>query len=247
MRVSLLWATLGCLLLVTVPGVHAGFIGDIWGVVTDPLKLRQSSQNVSNSIERSLQELSRLQKTTDYDVQQRLEQIQQIAESTISGISGAIDKAERDIAQLEKQINRDAIDLIYRAQCLSANVNDQLQNAMSRAIQQIEKSNPNVSLIGIPIVRFNVESDGLPSPDKVYTETKRAMIAELDTLNDKSPADKIYWTYQNLENLARWTRCRYLDQDAAVAFTSEMDEMERLSIPWRQTVNVKLFLNGDRK
>ena len=210
--------------------------------VSDPLGLTRSASTLSASLDRTLGQLSKLESQTNEDISKDLEQIRSIIKEASSSISSDIDKATADMFALEQKVNGDVFRLIYRVQCLSANVDDELQAATSRVIGQIAESKPRTSILGIPVVRFQVSPTTIKDADDVYREAKKAKLEILnETVNDDTPAATIFWAYQDLEKLAKWTQCRYLNQAAEVAFTSEISEYERLSQPWINTVHAKNF------
>ena len=67
-------------------------------------------------------------------------------------------------------------------------------------------------------------------------------LKKLDAITDENnPARDIFWSYQELERLARRMQCLYINSSGAVIFTREMAEYERLSKPWIDTIDFKPF------
>ena len=216
------------------PAICGNIFQDAWGVVTDPFKLGKASSELSQSLERTMAQLSILESQTNYDVQQRLEQIRSIVRDALDGTQAIIDDATTRMLALEAQINADAIKLIYRAQCATEVVlNDQLQRSFAQLISNLKKANPGVTILGIRVIDLDVSDIKIDYPDQAYISTRAAVLDSLKkTVTDKSKAYDILSSYQNLERAARFTRCYYIDQSLDTRWVAEVNELERLSLPW---------------
>jgi hypothetical protein len=224
------------------PAYAGSFVDDVWGVVTDPLKLSTASSTLSDSLSRTLAQLAPLEGKANYDVQARLEQIRSIIREALAGGDAAIDKAILQMKQLEAQINADAIQLIYRSQCLAVNVDAEIQKTVADLVDKLIKANFQGVIAHIPIASLKASPIVIQQPDVVYRSARAEALNVLDkNVTDETPAYEIYWTYQNLELMAKWTMCRYLDQAGAESFTMEMNEFERLSRPWDRAIDLKKF------
>ncbi|WP_404650857.1 hypothetical protein [Bradyrhizobium sp. USDA 336] len=210
--------------------------------MTDPLKLRASSSTLADSIERSLAQLDKLREVSNYNVQQRLDQIRAIALEVIDKGQSAVAEAIHRMTLLEKEIYEDAVRLIARVECAVENVNSRLQAAFAEILKQLVKADPRIEVAGYKAMEFIVNPVQIQNPNEAYRDAKEKAFRALgkDHFTDRSNAADIFWTYQNLKVMARWTRCRY-DASGATALTLEMNELERLSEPWINVINVKLF------
>jgi light-regulated signal transduction histidine kinase (bacteriophytochrome) len=224
------------------PSASGNFFQDLLGVVTDPLKLKAASSELSESIERSLIQLNELESKTNYDVQQRLQQIHAIADEIIQKGDAAVADALNRMTALERKINNDAFALIARAECAAENVNARLQVALVDIMKQLIKADPRVEIAGFKAAEFIVNPVPIQNANEAYMDAKRKAFAALDKdhFKDQSDAAQIFWTYQNLKVMAKWTRCRY-EESGALAFTEEMNRLERLSKPWVTVVKAKLI------
>lgn len=204
---------------------------NLWDVVTDPVGIVRGSSTLAASLERTLAQLTALEGRIDYDVQQRLEQIRSILNDTI-------ENAEKAMLALERQINADAIRLLYRAKCFTeVALMDQFQRSFSQLIANIKKANPAISILGIRIINLDVGEIKIDFPDQAYISTKEALIGALrEKKNNDFSAYTILSTYQNLERAASFTRCHYIDQALDTRWVQEVNELERLSLPWIQVV-----------
>lgn len=208
-------------------------------VLNDPLGLRGTSRELSEGVERALAQLNALEKSANKHVEERLEQIRSIVKDALKGGQEAIDKAVVEMNRLETQINKDAIEFLYRAQCLAEKgLMDQAQRAFSTFIENFIKADPKIVLFGIKIVSASAEPIVITDPDKAYFSTKAAVIARLNKdTSDNSLAYDMLSAYQNLERGAMFTRCHYLGQSLDVKFVREVNELERLSKPWVTVVD----------
>ena len=192
----------------------ANVFGDLWGVVTDPLKLGKASTELSDSAQRSLIQISELESQTNYDAQQRLEQMRSILKDAITSGETVIDEVTNKMHDLEDKINQDAINLIYRAQCATQTVMMvQMQQSFAQFIKNVRDADPGIRILGITLVRFHVNEIRVANPDDAYITAKAAVLAKLDKdVKDNTSAYNILSTYENLSRQAGYTRCYYIDQ-----------------------------------
>jgi hypothetical protein len=237
--ILLLAAVIFDLLASYIPSNSGNMFEDVWGIATDPLKLRAASTELSSSVERTLIQLNALEGQANYDVQARLEQIRSIVKEANTDTNNAFDR----MTVLEKEVDEQAFALIARAECASENVNGRLQVAFSDLIKHLIEADPKIVVAGIKAVELVANPVVIEDPNKYYKGAKAAAFAALNNkiiFTDKSEASEIFWTYQNLKEVAKWARCRY-EGVGTTPFTKEMNELERLSLPWTTVVNMKPF------
>jgi hypothetical protein len=231
---TLAFLVISALVVSTAPAFSGNLFQDVWGVATDPLKLEKSSSELSQSLERTLGQLSALEGQANYDLQQRLEQIRSIVHDALNGTQGIIADATKRMLALEARINADAIRLIYRAQCAAEVVlMDQLQRSFVQLISNLKKADPSVTILGIRVINLDVSDIKIDYPDQAYLSTEATVFASLrNSVTDGSKAYDILSAYQNLERAARFTRCYYIDQALETRWVQKVNELERLSLPW---------------
>jgi hypothetical protein len=184
-----------------------------------------------------------LEKVANMDVTARLEQIRSIVNDINIGSQQTIAKAEAAIRELEKQVDQDAVNLLYRAQCsIEVALTEQLQRAFQEAIANLIKSDQSVKILGIKIIDLSANKIELEDPDLAYRSYRDSRLAALKKLGPHSEAYLILSTYQNLERHAWYARCHYavIQASLAAAFTKEIDDFERLSRPWFDVVHLSL-------
>jgi hypothetical protein len=174
----------------------ASFLSDVWGVVTDPLKLGKASQELSNAIERTLAGLRDLEQTANQDVKARIDQLRTITTEVIAAVDrnalnlrDIVDGSLRKVQDIEEKTYRDAIELIYRGQCTAeVFTSDQLQRSLAQVIENIIQANPGVTFLGIRVAGVNLKSVTITDPDKAYISAKRYYLERLKILKDNDPA-----------------------------------------------------------
>lgn len=220
---------------------HAGnFLEDAWGVVTDPVKLKASSSTLAASVERSLIELGHLEGVVNNHAQERLQQIRSIIADALGGTRDVIADAEKRMLAVEQAIYVDAKKLLYEVQCKTeVLLSDQLQRSLAGIIAELNAADPSIRIFGVTIIDLSLKKIIVDDPDKAYRSAREAKLALLSrTINDNSDAYLIVSTYQNLERLARFTRCHYIDQHLSLTFTQEINDLARLSLPWMSFVRL---------
>jgi hypothetical protein len=209
---------------------------DVWGIATDPLKLGKASSELSASLERTMAQLAILESQTNYDVRERLEQIRRILKDVVIDAQSTVAEATRGMFALEAAINADAIKLIYAAQCATeVALMDQFQRSFAQLITNLKKADPSVTILGVRILSLNTNDVQIDQPDQAYISAKTIVFNNLNDdkkVNDDSKAYDILSAYQNLERAARFTRCHYINQRLETRWVEEVNELERLSLPW---------------
>jgi hypothetical protein len=180
------------------PSVSGNVFQDMWGVVTDPFKLKAASGELSASVERALIQLNALEATGNYHVQQRHQQIRAITQEVIEKGNSAVANALYRMTAFEKQINNDAFALIVRGECAANNVDARLQGALSEVMKQLIKADPRIEIAGFKAAEFILSPAPIPHPNEAYRDAKSKAFRTLDKITEQSGAADIVWTYQNL-------------------------------------------------
>jgi hypothetical protein len=192
-------------------------------------------------------QLQSLEGVTNAHVTERLEQIRSILRDAISGAEDAIKRATADMLALEAQINNDAVNLVYTAKCAAdITLLDTAQKAFGKFITTIRNADPSLKIFGIKVIDLSTNEVQITNPDIAYTSTRSAVMTLLDkTITDDSKAYDILSAYQNLEISAKFNSCYYNGQASQVIWIEEINELERLSLPW--TAGVKPDINYIRR
>jgi len=117
---------------------------------------------------------------------------------------------------------------------------DQSQRAFAQLVSDLNQAHPGIKFLGVTIFSTDVKDIKISNPDAAYWSTKSVVMTDLkSSVQDTTDAYVIFSTYQNLERNARFARCNYLDQDGAIIFTREINNLERISHPWINTVDAE--------
>ena len=221
------------------PSFAGNVFQDMWGVVTDPLKLSQSSKTLADTTANVMIQLEDLEGVTNGHVAERLEQVRSILKDAINGTDAEIQKAVSAMNDLEAQVNNDANNLIYNAQCVvDVTLLNTAQQSFAGLISTLSKADPAINLLGIKLIDVSTNQVQIDTPDDAYRSTKQAAMKALEkATTDNSNAFDILSTYQNLEAAAKFTRCYYKNSSEELIFTHEVNDLERLSLPWVTVVH----------
>jgi hypothetical protein len=215
----------------------ANFFAEAWGVVTDPLKLRQSSQTLAESLDRTLLQLQQLEGVVNYDVKERLEQIRSILKDAINGGNEVIANATRAMLEIEGRVNEDALKFIYSAKCaVDVTLKSTAEEALAGLLNQISEARPAISFLGITILDFRTKKLSITNPNVAYQSAKAESLGALSKdVRDSSAAVRIYFAYQSLQAAAKYALCYYTLNNGPAGqrlWVEEVNEMERLLTPW---------------
>lgn len=231
------------------PGAQAdSFFDDMVGVVTDPVGVRRASDTLANSAERTVNEIQEIENKTNKDLSDRIEQVRTVLEPVIAAadrnaqnlreiVAGAIIK----MRALEEKATKDAIDLVYREECVSeVATQDQVERGLSKIIGEIISSRPGVKIFGIRVINFSLNEVEITQPDQAYRSTKKALLDRIAAIKDQDDASEILSAYQNIARFAGFTKCYYLGLGLDEQYADEQLKYEKLSSPWLHVVGPRL-------
>ena len=228
------------------PTASADVISDIGGIVFDPFKLGHASDNILQSviqINAMLHELEGLEGRTNQDLKERIADVQKIVDGVIDSvdrnvktIKDVIANAETQINQLEERIVHDAEELLNKAQCTVKAVLDQdIENSVSKILNQLRSADPAFTLFGIPIAEITVKQIKVEDPFDAYRQTRDALLVEFRKIKPSDPAFKISQIFGDIATLAHFARCEdTANTKPAVDAILLRDEIKykRLQKPW---------------
>jgi hypothetical protein len=215
----------------------AGFVQEAWNVVTDPLKLRQSSQTLADSLDRTLIQLQQLEGVANYDVKERLEQIRSILKDAVDGSDAVIANATRAMLEIEGRINEDALALIYSTKCvIDVTLKTTAEESLASLLNQVSEARPSIRFLGITIVDVTTKKLSITNPNDAYQSAKQQTLDALSKdLRDNSSASRIFFAYQSLQAAAKYALCYYTLNNGPAGqkiWVGEVNDMERLLTPW---------------
>ena len=178
---------------------NANVFQDLWEIVTDPLKLGKSSDKLSATVQDALVQLQAMEATGNHHAEERLEQIRSILRGAFEGGQETIDRAEADMLALEKKIDQDAVDFVYRAQCAVQQTLDQGHNSFAEYASDLRQVNPGIFIFGIEVVDIRTHDIKVTEPDRAYRTIKAEKLRQLDkAVTENTPAADIVSVYRIL-------------------------------------------------
>lgn len=238
------------ILLLSLSAVVQGktVVQDTTDIITDPFKIGEASENIARSVDqivdgldRTLLNIKEIQSETDEDIRDYLSQVDSMVESFNETVTTAGKQMETSLAvlanevkELENQVYKDAIDLIWRAQCAATVlIEETAKKALADMLNKLKESKPKIIVFGMTIGEAEIGEMDILDPDLVYRAVKQNRLKFLnDTLTKHSDAYSIKSTYLNLSRLAKLTQCHYIGQGLEMDFIRERYEFERLAAPW---------------
>jgi hypothetical protein len=149
---------------------HSGNVfEDLWSDFNDPIGIQRASKDIFDGVERTLMQLNTLETRVNYDAAQRISQIRAI----LADADRSIDKVKEDVLAIEKQVNGDAINLIYRAECAAPIAVLQFRQGFSDLVSDLIKTNPALKVAGLNIVDLSLNKIEITDPDKAYWDLKK--------------------------------------------------------------------------
>jgi hypothetical protein len=217
-------------------GAKANVFQDAWGVVTDPFKLKASSENLYLTV----MQLDNLEKRGNVDIRDRLNQLDEI-------VSRNEAQAVADVNKFEKTLYEDTSDLLRKISCVGTDLlQNDLRDAVANAVQTLADSDPSIYIGPWKIADLRGKKVQLDNPSTIYYATRDVLLDNLTksveatvSAGKPMPVYVIFDTYQNIERLANKATCGYPGQSLKEAeFTMEANRMELKSIPWRELADL---------
>jgi len=234
-----------------VPSARADVISSFTGIITDPFKLGQASENILQSVNQINAMLQQLEGRTNQDLKDRIAQ----AQTLVDGVIAAVDRNVKDIKQvvadaelqmnqLEGKIVLDAEQLLNKAQCTAKALLDQdIEQGVSRVLDELRIANPKLTLFGIPIGGVTINVFKMQKPLDAYRQTRDALIAEYKQLGPTDDAFKIPQAFGGIATVAYFTRCEDTGNNR-LADDEEMleDEIKYKAFqqPWISVLHAKI-------
>jgi hypothetical protein len=236
----------GTLLLNSVgfpPAAKADAIGDLSGILKDPLKLGNASGDLLESVERiqlMLNQVGSVEATTNVDLANRIAQVKDVVnevvtavDQNVANLSQIISQAEAKMTTLEQTIYLDAQSLLNQVQCVAQNITTiDAQQLVANMVLSLYKSDPTITFAGIDVVKLKVGTVQITDPDQAYISARDGYLKKLAALGPSDSAYTIISTYANIERLAVNTSCAYTDPTLLAMLHKEQFDYSRLGKPW---------------
>lgn len=229
---------------------------DIWGVVTDPLQLGRSSNNVYKSareIKATMIAATGLQQEIDrdirfylYDLDQKIDRIEKGVDRV--GIS-LIEKTSQEVQLIEKKLMKDVKVAIRDAKC---SLIDASEEGLKRSLREVFPGplKAKTKKIRLPFGRekekilwviptggskhktIEIDLSSNPQPNVVFDEIEKAFITNIGLMREDDDAYLLVDAYSNLARYAKITQCFYLDQASEAIFVKKHAKYNLLVDAW---------------
>ena len=219
----------------------ADIFGDVWGVVTDPLKIRSSSREISSVVDRSIVSLELMQDEFDSDVRDYISELQKVIRMVDRAGAENILRAKNAVLEVERQVYGDAQKLLQEVECAAERFSKgTLPETLELIIQQLADSEIEVTLPFGQTAEASIEAAKATSPDSAYIETRDSYLEVLEMVDDQTSAYEIISVYQNIAELAFKTHCHYAKSGGGELFLREFATYSAELRPWLSVVSIKV-------
>lgn len=225
-------------------------VGDIYGVITDPLKLGSAGDSATAATNRAIEAILTLQKNNDANVMKYIAELRGL----IDKINDAVTKQRQDlltesILAVEKMADRldTSIKLFFATAECSAKVivADALKTAFGNNFRFISKDNVEVTLpfektttrffgLFTKTERETVEIDlsKIESPSEIYEVIRNRYISNLTNIKEDSKANTLVSAYADMGRFAKQAYCFYRDDGYGKHLIQEYSRHEYMVHMW---------------
>lgn len=219
-----------------------GFLRVAFAPMMDPLGIKSAANQISQRVQATMIQLNYLRKCTNYDIKNRIDQLQDVVKEALSGEKSLIEKANSDAAQLERNVDMDAIRLIYRAECAGINVEYEEIDVFGKILNELKSANIHVNVAGLNVGKIKQQKIAPYEANEAYWAFQKAENEYLQSaVGPDFPAYKILDVYQNLERTAFLTSCMYQlgDENSydSITFIKEANKYQIKTKEWTQVVS----------
>ncbi|MCF1470602.1 hypothetical protein FS763_01485 [Agrobacterium vitis] len=223
--------------LLAVSSTYAGFLDKAVNVITDPLKLDASTQNVIEAVERARllsaewqRYLDKSGANLDHSIREYLTSVDGIVGRTFAEARATIDDAANKLNKLEHNVFTDA-DRFVR--CSSAVTSQEIQELLAHSLNTVGASRPRFKLLFWDVGSVEFTPQDIDNPIEAYDKLKTSAFAKINSFTATTEAKYVQFVYGDMERVAVRTECFYA-ADSALAARLERDILDyrRLGQPW---------------
>jgi hypothetical protein len=220
---------------------RANLLSDAWGILTDPLKLDASSENVIKAVEIASLNADRIEGKVDRDLQDRLDQLGGIIRETRQGIDKTVGQsldhidqitssALQKIDSIQRDIFKSSADLV---KCSTEVSSELVQEKIASSLNSLGARRPRIVVFGIPILEVKFDKSDFPSPIEAFRQFKKYVDNRLADLKPTDSAYTITDLYGEMQRNADLTMCHYNADTATFIQLYEYQlEYIRRGRPW---------------
>lgn len=199
------------------PPAHADFWSDAVGILTDPLKIGEGTENLLHAVERAFIHAERLQGEVDEDIRDYLTQIDTTVsdtrdwfsterEATLEQIERTVSDSLTRVAALEKAFIADTRDLV---KCSGEVTARSLRVLLADSLNDLGQRKPRFEVFGVRIGEIKIDAADIPSPISGFRQTKALYEQAISEVTEDDPPSAITDAYAEIQRLADLARCHY--------------------------------------
>ena len=217
---------------------NAGFLSEAWGVVTDPLKLDSSTENMIHAVERAALHMKDLKKglddsgrVVDANIRDYLTEIDDTINGAIGSADHVVSNALIKISSIEKDFFNHSNQLV---KCSVELTSTEIINTLTEMLNTVGATKPRFLLFGfIKIGEVELTAQDISSPIEGYYLAQDKAKERLASLQETDLARKVEAIYGDMEQLAHDTKCHYESKNyLQVRLTKDIYEYRRLHRVW---------------
>lgn len=188
----------------------ANIFNDIKGILTDPLKLDSSTENILHSIERTGVLAQRLEGKMNEDLTDRINQIDDVIQRTRVGLRDDI-KAVTSVAfdrvsDLQTQFFSKASELL---ECSVVVGLFDIQTTLAQTLNNLGERKPSITLFGWTVWSVEIQPNDIVDPIASFRKIKELSDQKISEITDKQHPTVLTDSYAEITRLVKKTRCHY--------------------------------------
>lgn len=231
------WIALFSTLIVLPSHAQASLLDKAVNVITDPLKLDASTQNIIEAVERA-RILSKEWQTyldtsgakIDQSVQNYFKSVDGIVGKAFAEARLTLDDASARLNELEQNTFKDANRFVL---CSAAVSSQEIQELLASSLNKIGASRPRFVIFGIEIGSVQFTPQDIDNPVVFYDKIKTNTLKRVNGFGPEMEAKYVQFAYGDLERVAMRTACFYHDDNPLSArFKRDVLDFRRLGQPW---------------
>lgn len=200
-----------------VPPAYADFWSDTVGILTDPLKVGEGTDNLLHAVERASIHAERLHEEVNDDIRDYLSQIDTTVsdtrdwfslerDATISQIERTVSRSLTRVTALEEAFILDTRDLVKCSVTVSANT---LRGLLADSLNDLGERKPRFEIFGIKVGEIKINGADIPSPISGFRQAKALYEQVIFDVGENDPPSTITDAYAEIQRLADLARCHY--------------------------------------
>ncbi len=221
---------------------YAGFLSEAWGVVTDPLKLDSSTENMIHAVERAALHMKDLKRglddsgrVVDTNIRDYLSEIDDTIDGAIGGADQVVSNALTKISSIEADFFEHSNQLV---KCSVVVTSEEVKNTLSEMLNTIGETKPRFELFGFKIGEVQLTAQDIIKPIDGYFLAQDKAKERLASLEETDLARTVEAIYGQMEQTAYDTKCHYQPENfLQVRLTKDIYEYRRLHQVWAGLVN----------